>query len=44
MTAFHHLGYWVDDLDAAVDRAIRTLGVGPFLGAPARRLRGLHAR
>ncbi len=30
MTAFHHLGYWVDDLDAAVDRAIRTLGIGPF--------------
>ena len=30
MTAFHHLGYWVDDLDAAVERAIRTLGVGPF--------------
>lgn len=30
MTAFHHLGYWVEDLDAAVERAIRTLGVGPF--------------
>jgi catechol 2,3-dioxygenase-like lactoylglutathione lyase family enzyme len=27
----HHVGYWVDDLDAAVDRAVRTLGVGPFL-------------
>ena len=31
MTGFHHLGYWVDDLDEAVDRAVRTLGVGPFL-------------
>jgi catechol 2,3-dioxygenase-like lactoylglutathione lyase family enzyme len=31
MTAFHHLGYWVDDLDAAVERATRTLGIGPFL-------------
>jgi catechol 2,3-dioxygenase-like lactoylglutathione lyase family enzyme len=27
----HHVGYWVDDLDDAVDRAVRTLGVGPFL-------------
>ncbi|MEZ0447527.1 VOC family protein [Cellulomonas sp. ICMP 17802] len=27
----HHLGYWVDDLDAAIDRTVRTLGVGPFL-------------
>jgi catechol 2,3-dioxygenase-like lactoylglutathione lyase family enzyme len=27
----HHVGYWVDDLDTAVDRAVRTLGVGPFL-------------
>ena len=27
----HHVGYWVDDLDEAVDRAVRTLGVGPFL-------------
>jgi catechol 2,3-dioxygenase-like lactoylglutathione lyase family enzyme len=27
----HHMGYWVDDLDEAVDRAVRTLGVGPFL-------------
>jgi catechol 2,3-dioxygenase-like lactoylglutathione lyase family enzyme len=25
------VGYWVDDLDEAVDRAVRTLGVGPFL-------------
>jgi catechol 2,3-dioxygenase-like lactoylglutathione lyase family enzyme len=31
MSGFHHLGYWVDDLDAAVERAVRTLGVGPFL-------------
>src|ERR1700712_4898639 len=30
MTSFHHIGYWVDDLDAVVDRAIRTLGIGPF--------------
>jgi catechol 2,3-dioxygenase-like lactoylglutathione lyase family enzyme len=27
----HHVGYWVDDLEDAVDRAVRTLGVGPFL-------------
>jgi catechol 2,3-dioxygenase-like lactoylglutathione lyase family enzyme len=27
----HHIGYWVDDLEAAVERATRTLGVGPFL-------------
>jgi catechol 2,3-dioxygenase-like lactoylglutathione lyase family enzyme len=27
----HHVGYWVDDLDEAVDRAVRALGVGPFL-------------
>jgi catechol 2,3-dioxygenase-like lactoylglutathione lyase family enzyme len=25
------VGYWVDDLDEAVDRAVRQLGVGPFL-------------
>ena len=31
MTTFHHLGYWVDDLDEAVDRAVHTLGIGPFL-------------
>jgi catechol 2,3-dioxygenase-like lactoylglutathione lyase family enzyme len=31
MHAVHHVGYWVDDLDEAVDRAVRTLGVGPFL-------------
>jgi catechol 2,3-dioxygenase-like lactoylglutathione lyase family enzyme len=27
----HHLGYWVDDLGEGIDRAVRTLGVGPFL-------------
>jgi hypothetical protein len=31
MPAPHHFGYWVDDLDAAVERAARALGVGPFL-------------
>ena len=31
VTPLHHVGYWVEDLDAAVDRAVRTLGVGPFL-------------
>lgn len=31
MRPLHHVGYWVDDLDEAVDRAVRTLGVGPFL-------------
>lgn len=31
MYPLHHVGYWVDDLDAAVDRAVRILGVGPFL-------------
>ena len=31
MHPIHHVGYWVDDLDEAVDRAARTLGVGPFL-------------
>jgi catechol 2,3-dioxygenase-like lactoylglutathione lyase family enzyme len=31
MRPIHHVGYWVDDLDAAVERAVRTLGVGPFL-------------
>ena len=34
MTGLHHLGYWVEDLDAAVERAVRTLGVGPFLVHP----------
>jgi catechol 2,3-dioxygenase-like lactoylglutathione lyase family enzyme len=31
MRPLHHIGYWVDDLDAAIDRAVHTLGVGPFL-------------
>jgi catechol 2,3-dioxygenase-like lactoylglutathione lyase family enzyme len=31
MTALHHIGYWVDDLEAAVARAVRDLGIGPFL-------------
>ncbi len=31
MYPVHHVGYWADDLDEAVDRAVRTLGVGPFL-------------
>jgi catechol 2,3-dioxygenase-like lactoylglutathione lyase family enzyme len=31
MTALHHIGYWVDDLEAAVSRAVRDLGIGPFL-------------
>jgi catechol 2,3-dioxygenase-like lactoylglutathione lyase family enzyme len=31
MHPIHHVGYWVEDLDEAVDRAVRTLGVGPFL-------------
>ena len=34
MHPLHHVGYWVDDLDEAVDRAVRTLGVGPFLVHP----------
>ena len=31
MTALHHLGYWVEDLEQAVERAVATLGTGPFL-------------
>lgn len=31
MTALHHVGYWVDDLDDAISKAVSTLGVGPFL-------------
>ena len=27
---FHHIGYWVDDLDAAMADATELLGVGPF--------------
>jgi hypothetical protein len=28
--AFHHIGYWVDDLHAAMAHATELLGVGPF--------------
>jgi catechol 2,3-dioxygenase-like lactoylglutathione lyase family enzyme len=31
MPAPHHVGYWVPDLPAAVEKAARTLGIGPFL-------------
>ena len=31
MKPLHHIGYWVDDLEAAIARAVRDLGVGPFL-------------
>jgi methylmalonyl-CoA/ethylmalonyl-CoA epimerase len=31
MPALHHVGYWVENLDQAVERAVQTLGVGPFL-------------
>ena len=34
MYPLHHVGYWVEDLDEAVDRAAHTLGVGPFLVHP----------
>lgn len=27
----HHLGYWVPDLELAIDRAVTTLGAGPFI-------------
>jgi catechol 2,3-dioxygenase-like lactoylglutathione lyase family enzyme len=30
MRALHHVGYWVDDLDAAQQRWSQDLGVGPF--------------
>ena len=30
MTILHHIGYWVDDLDSAMKRWDRDLGVGPF--------------
>jgi hypothetical protein len=30
MTTLHHIGYWVDDLYAAMKRWHRDLGVGPF--------------
>ncbi len=34
MHPLHHVGYWVGDLAEAVDRAVDTLGVGPFLEHP----------
>jgi hypothetical protein len=30
MFALHHIGYWVDDLDAAMKQWSRDLDVGPF--------------
>jgi catechol 2,3-dioxygenase-like lactoylglutathione lyase family enzyme len=30
MTSLHHVGYWVDDLNAAIKRWGQDLGVGPF--------------
>jgi catechol 2,3-dioxygenase-like lactoylglutathione lyase family enzyme len=30
MTSLHHIGYWVDDLDAAMKQWARDLDVGPF--------------
>ena len=30
MRGLHHIGYWTDDLDAAMAQAERLLGVGPF--------------
>ena len=30
MPALHHVGYWVDDLDAAMKQWEKDLGVGPF--------------
>ena len=30
MRGLHHIGYWADDLDAAMAQARRVLGVGPF--------------
>jgi hypothetical protein len=30
MPVIHHVGYWVEDLDAAMKRWERDLGVGPF--------------
>ena len=34
MTSLHHVGYWVADLDTAIDHAVAALGVGPFLVHP----------
>jgi hypothetical protein len=30
VTSLHHIGYWVEDLDAAMKQWHRDLGVGPF--------------
>jgi hypothetical protein len=30
MVSIHHVGYWVEDLAAAVEHAVDTLGIGPF--------------
>jgi hypothetical protein len=30
MPALHHVGYWVDDMDAAQQHWRRDLGIGPF--------------
>ena len=30
MRGLHHIGYWTDDLDAAMAQATEVLGVGPF--------------
>jgi len=30
MSALHHVGYWVEDLDSAIKQWSRDLGVGPF--------------
>jgi len=30
MRALHHVGYWVEDLDSAMQQWSRDLGVGPF--------------
>lgn len=34
MHRLHHIGYWVDDLDAAIKRWSQDLGVGPFQTLP----------
>jgi catechol 2,3-dioxygenase-like lactoylglutathione lyase family enzyme len=34
MQRLHHVGYWVDDLDSALQRWGRDLGVGPFQVLP----------
>jgi methylmalonyl-CoA/ethylmalonyl-CoA epimerase len=42
MPALHHVGYWVEDLDQAVERAVQTLGVGPFLVHRSIRFSSFH--